>query len=422
MVCKMIEKQYSYLMRGPPHYYHPEIIAVQYILPCFVASYLELENTDESNKVKIEYLRFVHELVKSYEQSEYCFELTQATQKQEYFDCNEEFLFNFYTDIEENYDKSCTVFEHMGPFCREHVVNGLNNISAFNKIPESRLGNQSGALSKCDYSWFYKKYMIFNRIYASLDKLGKIPLAPLYYGGALGTVFSNIVGHSSTSEPTKLSTLASILTFRMVSSAVKINDCEDPPFLEPNSNAIYRDFQVLSDKQLFHLVYFQFMNDLVVERSLKIDSLVSETFQRQYFPLDLYGKLFWCIVDRDWWKLKIIASKGNVDKDGEDLSLIPFSLARKSHNCRELLLKVMSRTGKLHMSKPGAITFFPIKHCRWCGLAKSKTLVLCRECKENHDYPDRNYFCSEECQTECLKKQHIEEHAQFLLMQLENEI
>ena len=103
MVFKMIEKQYRSLMRGPPYHYHPEIIAVQYILPCFVASYLQLDESNVSDKAKEEYLRFVHELVNSYEQFKFCQKWSQSKPKEQYYMQTAKFLSLLFMDVERNY-------------------------------------------------------------------------------------------------------------------------------------------------------------------------------------------------------------------------------------------------------------------------------------------------------------------------------
>jgi hypothetical protein len=412
----MIEKQYRSLMKGPPYHYHPEILTVQYILPCFVASYFELEMTDESDKAKEEYLRFVHELVKSYEQHEYCLELSKLEKKQPYYKHNTNFLHNFFKETEQNFEASSDSIGKMSPFCFEYVLKGLRQISAFSKAPNPCKCRKSPLSQEQDDSWFYQKHLIFNRIYASLDKLGKIPSASVCYSAALGIVFNNITFGK---VELKLDKLNLVLMNRIGSKVYKVQYCCGHKGSDPQLQKFHKDFEGLSDKQFFHLAYFTYLNDIFFATRPKYSfgSTEAKNTQRQLFPLDLYGKLFWCLLDQDWWKLKIIASKGNVGKDGSDLSLIPLSLAKKSKCCKDLI-KAISPSGKIHLKKPGAITFFPIKHCRWCGLVLAKKFRLCKECNENNDYPDRNYFCSEKCENMCLEKQHTEEHAQFLMMQL----
>lgn len=421
MVFKMIEKQFSSLMRGPPYYYHPEIIAVQYILPCFVASYLEMERTNESSQAKEEYLQFVHQLVKNYEQYNFCLDLAKVKLKQEYYMQNENFQLCFFSDIERNHKNASEVLGNIAPFCRKFVVPGLSHIFAVFQMPSVLCKcPKSMANKKSDDRWFYQKHMFFHRIHASLDKLGKIPSAPVHYSAALGVVLSNMCVFLN--DQYRLQILVTVFKFRMDWSAAIATGrtyCEHTIPVPPlEIRSIYTEFDRLSDKQLFNLVYFVCYHEWFVEEKMKFESSIFELYERQCFPLDLYGKLFWCLLDQDWWQLKILASKGNLNKEGVDLSLIPLSLATKSKCCKDLI-KAISATGKIHMKKPGAITFYPIKHCRWCGLVRSETFRLCSECKGNKDYPDRNYFCSEECEAECLQNQHTEEHVKFLLMQLD---
>jgi hypothetical protein len=420
----MIEKQYRSLMRGPPYHYHPEILTVQYILPCLVASYLELEQSAVSNEAKEEYLRFLHELVKSYEQHEFSIELSHSEPKPPYYMHTTQFLNTFLIETDQKFNESLNVIGKIAPFCEKYINRGMRMFSAFLKIPDSCKCKKPAASKETDNSWFFQKYMFSKRIYTSLDKLGKIKSASVCYAAALGTVLINITEGVERIEP-KLKNLLKILSHRLDVSAMKGEEifvCGGHMRMRTEIASLYEDFKVLSDRQLFHLVYFEWIKELYFPTSLKytIRSSIADQLHRKLFPLDVYGKLFWCLIDKDWWKLKIITSKGNVSNVGGDLSLIPLSLAKKSKCCEELI-NAISPSGKILRGKPGAITFFPIKHCRWCGLVVSKKFRLCKECDENLDYPDRNYFCSEKCETECLNNQHTEEHAQFLIMQLNNE-
>lgn len=126
----MIEKQYRSLMRGPPYYYHPEIIAVQYILPCFVAAYLELERTDESNEAKEEYLQFVHELVKNYEESIFCLEFSRSVPKKDYYMLTPSFETFFFMNVLRNFEIAKQFFANT------HLKHaGLEAIYAFAQMP-----------------------------------------------------------------------------------------------------------------------------------------------------------------------------------------------------------------------------------------------------------------------------------------------
>jgi hypothetical protein len=411
ILFKMIEKQYKSFLKGPPYHYHPEILTVQYILPCFVASYLELENTDESNQAKEEYLRFVHQLVKSYEQQEYCMEL-------ENLDLRHSYIFYNTKDSEQNFQNSSKAIQKMSPFCFKNVLKGMRQVCAFKK------DLQPWKCDKCERGvetidcWFYQKHMISNRIYTSLDKLGKIPSASISYSAALGIIFNNMFCGSRADQ--NFEEINLFLMHRIGEKFYKPHMCR--ALAEPSSYlpSLCRYYEGLSDKQFFNLAIFVYIDIFfIARRTCEYQIIEPKNLQKETFPLDMYAELFRCLVAQDWWKLKILVSKGNVSKDGEDLSLIPLSLARKSKSCRELVIKVIGpKSGRIKMKRFKGTMFFPIKHCRRCGLVVSKHLKLCKECDENRDYPDRNYFCSKKCETLCLKKRHTEEHAQFLMMQL----
>jgi len=369
-----------------------------------------LEQSDESSQAKEEYLRFVHELVKGYEQHVFILELSESQPKEAYFMQNADFLSHIYKDMGRNFKNVCGVLGKISSFCHKNVILGLRAISHFSKVANHADRKQSATAEEHDNSWFNQKHVIFNRIRTSLEKLGKINRISVHYSGALGAVISNIIVRDFVDQ--KIENLILVMNHRI---SVNSGGNSHP---DSKIKILYRDFECLSNPQLFNAVYFVCFKEIFFSKqNSALVRVNAKNILRQCFPMDVYGKLYWCFVDQDWWNLKIIASKVNVSKDGGDLSLIPLSLARESKCCKDLI-KAISPSGKIHFKKPGAITFFPIKHCRWCGLVVSNKIKLCKECKENQDYPDRNYFCSVECETECLKSQHTEEHATFLMMQL----
>jgi hypothetical protein len=404
------------LLKGPPYHYHPEILAVQYILPCFAASYLELEQSDESSQAKEEYLRFVHELVKSYEQRDFSLKLLDVKPSEAYLKQNTLFLLCYLKkDTEHNFKNSCSALGKIAPFCHQNVTTGLSLISLFSKIKiTTDQSYKTNFFEEFDDScWFDQCHMIFNRIHASLDKLGKISTTPVHHSGALGIVISKIIDRTMFDQRNqRIENMMLALSHRIsISSGERTQS-----WYNFKTKFNYHDFDCLSNQQLFNAVYFVCFGEIFFPKGKYAFGRFIAL--KQCFPFDIYGKIVLCILNKDWWTLKIIAGKCSISKKGEDLSLIPLSLARKSKCCKDLM-KAISPSGKILMKKPGAITFFPIRHCRWCGLVVSDTMTLCKVCKENQDYPDRNYFCSVKCETECLLNQHTEEHVKFLLMQLD---
>jgi hypothetical protein len=71
--------------------------------------------------------------------------------------------------------------------------------------------------------------------------------------------------------------------------------------------------------------------------------------------------------------------------------------------------------GKVKMDAPGQNTFCPVPHCRWCGLVKNPSeMLVCQFCTDKPKYPDTHLFCSPECEDFAMKDQHGERHAEFL--------
>ncbi|CAB3360697.1 Hypothetical predicted protein [Cloeon dipterum] len=61
--------------------------------------------------------------------------------------------------------------------------------------------------------------------------------------------------------------------------------------------------------------------------------------------------------------------------------------------------------------------FFPIVHCRNCGVVdKDVYQYPCSECSNNEHYPDNNFFCSEQCKNIAMNTFHAKEHADFVGM------
>lgn len=71
--------------------------------------------------------------------------------------------------------------------------------------------------------------------------------------------------------------------------------------------------------------------------------------------------------------------------------------------------------GKVSMGAPGQNTFCPIPHCRWCGQVQDPSAMrVCHFCTDSPKYPDTHLFCSSECEDQAMKHQHGKQHAEFL--------
>jgi hypothetical protein len=130
-------------------------------------------------------------------------------------------------------------------------------------------------------------------------------------------------------------------------------------------------------------------------------------------------KAFSSLLNNDLWKLKFILTN-LLNKPGQvDLSLTtPVKEARCFPICFKAAFKALTPDMRVEEveEKKGAITFFPIRHCRWCGLVKQE-LQMCRECaKKGVGYMDKNWFCSDDCENTAWERVHEEEHTRFLMI------
>jgi len=134
------------------------------------------------------------------------------------------------------------------------------------------------------------------------------------------------------------------------------------------------------------------------------------------FPLDDIDSAMWALYSGDMWTVKQKMSSMAHKSGQDDQTLASLELAKSNVYYEEALKTGLNEDGKVKMSSPGEITFFPVKHCRWCGLLEADTFRKCPVCVDNPDYPEVNYFCSAKCETESLDQQHTEEHATFLVI------
>jgi len=172
----------------------------------------------------------------------------------------------------------------------------------------------------------------------------------------------------------------------------------------------------LTEKQLLQLILHLCLNTPHLRNKPKFKN--SRFTEEQDLAFDPTEKAFWNFLDGDLWKLMQYFSvlleeiKSEVP---EELGGVSLQFAKNSAwTCYSPLLAEI-KDKKVEMAFPGEITFFPIRHCRWCGLLEAEEeFKVCKWCAEFSDYPDISIFCSAKCEEEALKGEHTEEHARFL--------
>jgi hypothetical protein len=169
---------------------------------------------------------------------------------------------------------------------------------------------------------------------------------------------------------------------------------------------------LLTEYQLFGIILYLCVNFKRLEEGC-LSSRKNEISKP--CPYDPISIAFYSSVFNDLWMLKHIVSRWLNDENCVDQSTVSHNFAIKNAPvCYAIPMQEISRKMKVKMDHPGQITFFPIKHCRWCGIVEQDVeFKVCRLCKEEPEYFDKNIFCSFDCEKEALDAQHMEDHARF---------
>lgn len=408
---KMIEKQFENTQISETKYFYlyPECLTAQFLLPCFVASFLDLcKEKNVPQAEKDQYMRFVHELILSYERhpfnqlavpgcaaSNFIADLSMLNLKvlekatalyrcfNRYFG-NNYTLSNFHFKCVEYLKKDNFQLPH-DPRLRYHEIDETFRIQECHWY--SYLNYFHCRVSKCllKLNWMTVEPDV--EFHSHLFIIGPLVLFPF----KKGTLHYH---------------LQALINFRAKKFNFSLEE-GDINFTVDITNIptqIRMAADKLSMKQLLTLSIYLSLKNLDVKK---------DPFIHQVFPLDKSSQIFGAIMSNQKWQLKLLMVSAR--NEVEDFSLATYQFA-KNNICYELALEMLTSIGQVKMKYPGEITFCPIKHCRWCGQADVKTFRVCPECKDYPEYPDLNFFCSEECEKQCLAKQHIEEHAQYLIM------
>lgn len=399
MTYSMFDEQYRTLIRGPFKHY-PESLYVQYILPCFIASYIDLSETKVSLEAKEKYLLFVDSLVKSYEEVKFGQELSTPNPKEEYFHVvkrrmHEIRYFVQYTQGQLKEELVKMVGDSFGD-------NFQNRLLLFLPDAESKKETIS--------PWLLQQYMYLMRQWTAIEQCNRVK-GIVFCVSPLTRLFLDIaMNHTAMDMLAAVNHRENVAGINAVVANMVMESLVHPIKVQV---ALMKN---LSRQQVIGLVHYLCFKD--IEKGNCVVSLGKfDNLQYPVFPLDEYGIVFWSLMKNDRLQLKIAASFDLRDKNGKNASYIPLELASTEPWCK-MLINSITPKGKIHLQRPGAVSFFPIKHCRWCGLVRCNAFRLCPECKSDPEYPDANFFCSEECEKLSLDQQHREEHANYLLAQL----
>lgn len=399
----MIEKQ-SKSVNGPFHHV-PECQMVQYLMPCYVAAFIELDKDPSVKKeAKLKYMHFLHEFISCYEQHEFVQVQTSLAKLTPY-------IFVAEREIADDLDLD---FIHVRDAFSKQLKNAAIIKQSFQQaFIYLRDAKDQSWLNKLETFrttvWGGHLPMHFFRMRHCLIKMGwiEVNIDNICFQAS---VVCYQIGDGGTKN---LLDLFKLLKHKREPDALS-------PFL---MNEYLRDINVNLKKDVA-LISLQQLTAVIMFQSLykfKKQPYHKDLFSRMQGPkfvFDTFSAAYWCILEDDYWRLKKqIAPCMKAKNSLVDLSMATLKLAKKNR-CYNAALKTLTSEGKVQMSKPGEMTLFPIQHCRWCGTVNARVFRLCPECKASPDYPDINYFCSELCEVTALDSQHREEHARDLMMTL----
>lgn len=401
MVYKMIEKQ-SKTVYGPFHHY-PECQMAQYILPCFVATLIDMDkDPNVSKESTLKYMHFLHEFISCYEQYEF-------------------------VQVQKSLVKLTSyMYEGEGDIAEELLWDVENSKNAFHKELENasaiKMAHRQGLqylmearaqrwLFKLDSFrgtvWVGHMPMLFGRIRNTLVKMGWMEVNSLNMCYTISKICFQLNSTKSAFD------LLKVLKYRI--STPEATKRLPKEYMTKIAHGVRKDYALLSNEQItaliiFHALY-KFQKQPLHEEQL-------QKMQGPKFAFDTYSVAYWSILENDMWKIKkLIGPCVRVKNSSVDTSMVTVKQARKNQ-CYNNALKILTPEGNVPMSKLGEMTFYPIQHCRWCGYVNAKVFRLCPECKDDPEYPDMNYFCSAQCEATALDAQHREEHARDFMIRL----
>jgi len=409
----MIETQFKTL-KGPFTFF-PELQFAQYMLPCFVASFLDMEKDKTvSSEVKEKYLNFVHLLVSNYERYPFSQQLTSKKRKIPF--AHTAFI------TSSNKGDSIVMAGHTISILRKIVAvpkfeNAFNRgiLYLFQYNPHFGIYKDISFEELCP--WGLQLSMFYSRIHHVFkDNYGINNCGyDIYEKMLLVNNFFEL--YSLAGETTENNSLDRLITFLIIERyKLKVRAPVKFSLEEIHDSTLVKDSSTLQTLKLAGIAFFQNMTNVNKMNQAKEDL---KFYQGPYFPLNKIDKAVWARMSEDYWTLKQLVLPLRATDPDEKSPLASLELA-KSNLCYEFVLKALIPEGKVPMSRPGEITFFPVQHCRWCGQVEGVAeFRVCPECLENPEYPDANFFCSEKCEKESLDSQHTEEHVRFLLIKCE---
>jgi hypothetical protein len=391
LIYNMIKDNFECLDSGKEVY--PDMNFVQFILPCFVVSLMQMKFVSD-DKMVFYLANFIHELI---QQSERSFLSFKETRKFDGLDSL-----------------------HLGSSNFDFLVEHLKRLG--NRYLPSKIID--GMMQSSDHGFGIHYW----------DKIFMAPLNVFKIGKTGEDIFKRLI--FTHLRVIKLVLCASITTLHPEPSGVILPTSLNLTAVELFDIVIVRRKHVLWDS-----AYEEFAYNILT--MVKVKGMSKGALNADFQPKSLWHnthnfvwKLFQFVnnpasewkVPRDWGiPLSFPKDSKNLVKQFLKMDLVGFKQALGAtvldENRENMALLSEGEVRKFGRHKCGIDGFkifkAPcIKQCGQCG-KKGKELKMCHVCLEYDDYTDVNWFCGEECEEIALKEFHEEEHCQFIMDKLD---
>jgi hypothetical protein len=415
---------------------NPDWQFIQYILPCFVASFLDLsQNNDVDFVNKQKYLGFVHELIKGFEKNPYKvtnvhgalpggyspYQLSPQTTQQTICWQDELIQRGLYNIL--NFSKSNS-YEAVKFLNMIHKNFFSVYMDCFRKTMKDHTFLFDEATENLNAQYLVHIHYLNSRVLDALkivtpESLVNIRVIDIYMsmGIFMCDHFARYINSANCSSADgKEDSFSKLIFWEARDKVLEVLPVErymyhgfafkDTTYLEK----VAEESERLNLAQLFAVMVYHCFKSVAGKGTVEMKGDLR-------VPLDLVEDAFFACRSNDLTKLQILLAKLLNDEEGDNTGIVPYLYAKivAPNVYRDALKRIVN--GRVKM-EPCEVTLIPIKHCRYCGAVDTRILSMCRECHENRDYPDRNWFCGKGCESKALSQAHLEEHARHLEMTL----
>ncbi|XP_059487956.1 uncharacterized protein LOC132203835 isoform X2 [Neocloeon triangulifer] len=384
------------------------LLWAQYMLPCFVSSFLTANKKPYFKAFNLDRLVTVIEnLIKQFED-----DLNEPFKEKAFPE--KKFIRSFYAEkifyLWHNlwYEINLFVFDKTSP---DHKLEGIPGIQSLEKIFTDCFYNLPDIHECFDdiiRKWTVRQQWFLMRISKSIRvlELRNAPSPNLKYLLKMHNFLDQVLCILDY-VPSTIRWLLQHVHRKIHCLKRKQSIPKDGRGLADLRKKVFSEADNLSFRKIFGIV----LHTLFIHKSAHYDDCEAFIDVETKRLVDLFK-------EHNWLGLRLnLMPKLCADKR-RDLSLLDKNDLERNPEITLCLTRKISN-GRIVMTNKGEITMAPVKHCRWCGkielFSDNLKFILCSYCKDFDDYPDVTWYCSKDCEETCNRLIHQDEHDDFIL-------